>query len=491
MRPATLRTRLLLAAVYLLTVVVVALEVPLAVNLSRRATREFEAALQNDAVLTAARINDDVPLVGPDPASAAAPVTVIREFLDRAARTIPGTRFVVVDSSGRLLADSSNEAEVGTDFATPERPEFDRAFAVPGGRIDVAQRSSETLGEDLMLVTVPVVHQHLAIGAVRASEPMGALAGRVHRSWIGLGAVGLAVILAGMGLAWVLATSLARPVRRLEDAAVRLGRGDLEARAEPSGPAEVATLASSFNRMAGALASNFEAQRSFAANASHQLRTPLTGLRLRLEAITQEGGFAGEQAAAAEAEVDRLNELVEGLLQLAQASSAPSTGRAVELGSLARDAVERWAGTAAEAGTALRAEVRQRAFVWADPAELANVLDNLIENAIRYTPDGTEVVVETGSADGLALLAVRDSGPGIPEAERAHVFERFYRGTTGQQAGPGTGLGLAIVAEVARRWGGEVRLPDGPDGGFELLFPAASEPGRPTDRTSTAARGVS
>jgi len=163
----------------------------------------------------------------------------------------------------------------------------------------------------------------------------------------------------------------------------------------------------------------------------------------------------------------------------------------VELGSLARDAVERWAGTAAEAGTALRAEVRQRAFVWADPAELANVLDNLIENAIRYTPDGTEVVVETGSADGLALLAVRDSGPGIPEAERAHVFERFYRGTTGQQAGPGTGLGLAIVAEVARRWGGEVRLPDGPDGGFELLFPAASEPGRPTDRTSTAARGVS
>jgi signal transduction histidine kinase len=472
----SLRARLLLAAAYILTVVVIALEVPLAMNVDQRATREFEAGLLSNAVLLAARINDDVPNVTGAGARSNAALATMATIVRQTARGVrPPARFVVTDAQGALLADSAGQVAVSTPFGTPQRREFGEALSKPGGTIVISHRFSRTLGQDLLLVSVPVVHQHEAIGVVRASEPTGALRSRVHRIWFGLAGIGLAVMVVGLALAWLLATTLARPVRRLAVIAERLGSGELDARAEPGGPREVASLARSFNSMASALAANIAAQRDFLANASHQLRTPLTGLKLRLEAIEGEGGAAADQARKAGAEADRLNALVEGLLLLARTSSAPTAGESVDVARIARSACERWTGPAQAAAKDLRVNVTDGpAAIRAQPADVEHVLDNLVENAIRYTPAGSTIDVTVGRSEGSVSLVVADDGAGIAQVDREHVFERFYRGRAGTAAGLGTGLGLAIVAEAVQRWGGSIELLDraGPGTTFRVTWPA-------------------
>jgi signal transduction histidine kinase len=463
------RTKLILAAAYLLLVVVIALEIPLGVNISERARSELESSLVAASSVVAARINDDLPDTGLDPLVDPAPPPFIREVVDTTALAT-GTRIVVTDLLGRVVADSADEAQVGEEYMTLDRPEFASVF---DGKIDVRTRHSDMLNTDLLLVTAPVVHNRQVIGAVRLSQTLDEVNDRVRRSLIGLAAIGAAVILVGLGLAWLLSLAIARPVRRLAGTAARLGEGDLEARAEATGKGELAILGRNFNRMADSLAANLRAQRDFLANASHQLRTPLTGLRLRLEAIESEGGPAAVQAAKAQAEVMRLSQLVEDLLELARAISVEATGGRIDLAEAARNAVDRWSGPAAERGKRLVEHIDSPCVVVASPDDLAQLLDNLIENAIRYTPEGTEISVETGTRNGRILLTVADSGPGIAPEDHPRVFERFYRGSAGKKAGPGTGLGLALVSELAERWGGRVRLADGTGARFEASFPPA------------------
>jgi signal transduction histidine kinase len=465
------RARLVLAAAYLLTAVVLALEIPLALNVDRRATSEFQSGVLGNAAILAARVSD---LVAVSNGRAAAPRrSVPLEQIVAGTPRAAGERILVVDGRGRLLADTAGRGGVGTVYATGERPEL---LAALGGRIDTRRRFSETLGEELLLVTVPVVDQAEVVGAVRVAASTAAVDASVRRSWLRLALIGLAVIAAGLGLAWVLAGTVARPVSRLVAAADRLGHGDLDARASGGGPREFEALARAFNRMAETLTANVAAQRDFVANASHQLRTPLTGLKLRLEAIRSRGGEAAEQAAKADLEVDRLGALVGDLLELARASSPEPSGRTVDLGEQGARAVERWRTPAQQAGQTLRLETAAAAAVWADPADMAHILDNLIENAVRYSPAGSEVVVEASSGQAGTSLTVSDSGPGIPPEDRERVFDRFYRGANGRHSGPGTGLGLAIVVELVERWNGRVRLVEGPGTRIEASFPPPTVP---------------
>jgi len=454
------RARLVLAAAYLLAAVVVALAVPLALSVDRRATSELESDVVADATALSGRVADLVRLGATDQLTAVVDAATVGD----------GARTVVVDASGAVLADSAGATAAGEAFATGARPEFEPAL---DGRIDVRERHSETLGEDLLLVTVPVTDRGDAIGALRVSAPLGEVDASVRSSWLALALIGLAVVAAGLVLAWLLAGSLARPVEKLRAAAGRLGRGDLDARVEPEGPREIDELGRSFNRMAGELSENLAAQRDFVANASHQLRTPLTGIKLRLEAIRAEGGTAAEQAAKAEAELDRLSALADDLLELARAAADRSPGETVELGEAVRAAGRRWAQPAAEAGHVLTVADADGGRVWAAPDDLAHILDNLLENAIRYSTRGARIQVGLDRNGERPAFVVSDTGPGIPPAERAHVFDRFYRGAEGRSAGPGTGLGLAIVAELAERWDGRVELLEGPGTRVRASFPAA------------------
>jgi signal transduction histidine kinase len=467
------RARLVLAAAYLVTGVVLALEIPLALNVERRADADFQAAVLGRAAILSTRVSHLVATESGSP-SAGVPAQLAR-FVDESA-TSADERIVVTDDRGRVLADSAGEAALRELYATPERPEFTAALFQ--GRIDYRRRQSETVGAELLLVTVPVVQEDRVVGAVRVSASRSSLAASVHRSWLRLALIGLAVVAATLVLAWILAGSLARPLARLRDVAARLGGGDLDARASPEGPKELSAVATSFNRMADALASNLRAQRDFVANASHQLRTPLTGVKLRLEAIRAEtGGAAAAHAVKAEAEVDRLGELVDDLLELARATTVSATGTTFDLAEVADAAVERWRPSASDAGQTVVIGGREQARVFAHPADLAHVVDNLIENALRYCPPGTRITLETASSDGAATLVVADDGPGIAEEDRARVFERFYRGSNGRRSGAGTGLGLAIVSELVGRWGGEVRLLDGPGTRIAAVFART-----PTDR---------
>ncbi len=262
----SLRARLLAAFAYVLVIVIVALEVPLGLNLSRRVDAEVRSEAQGQAQLLAAsasgRLGDRAGL----------------SQLVRSAAGDLGGRVIVVDRRGRVLADSATPAARGTSYAG--RPEVARALS---GRTSQGERFSSSLDADLLFTAVPVLADGRPAGAVRVTQSVDAVQSEVRGDIAALVGVGVIALLLGLGVAWLLAGSLARPLRALAAAARRVAGGDLDARAEVTGSSEQREVALAFNEMTERLARALRSQHEFVANASHQLRTPLTGLRLRLE----------------------------------------------------------------------------------------------------------------------------------------------------------------------------------------------------------------
>jgi two-component system, OmpR family, sensor kinase len=453
----SLRLQLLGAFAYVLLLIIVALEVPLALNLARRIDAEVrnEAAAQAFVVAAGAsgRMNRPQQLA---------------DLVRTAARDL-GARVLVVNKSGRLVADSG-EQPLGRVYRSPARPEI--ATALRGTRAQ-GERHSDTLGEDLLFTAVPVTSNGV-VGAVRVTQSLDAVHSRIRRGVLALVAIGAFALVVGLALGWFLASSLSRPLRDLAATARRVEAGDLEARAKVAGAREQREVASAFNDMAERLGAVLGAQREFVANASHQLRTPLTGLLLRLEAAGAKAGpDAQPELEAAEREVTRLARLLSSLLTLAREGDQPVSGRPVSLARAAERAHDRWAGAAEQEGRALELVGNGDATVSASDEDLAILLDNLIENALRYSP--SRVALDWGRDGGEAWLAVLDEGPGLAAGEETKLFERFARGSAGRERS-GTGLGLAIVQTLAHRWRGEASLANRLEGGTraEVRFPAAA-----------------
>jgi two-component system, OmpR family, sensor kinase len=457
----SLRARLLAAFAYVLVLVIVALEVPLALNLSKRVDAEVKSEAQGQASLIAStvsgRLGDDREL---------------RRIL-ASAETDLGGRVIVVDRRGRLIADSAGAGLEAASYAS--RPEVADAL---DGRAGQGTRHSDTLGEDVLFTAVPVLRAGRTVGAVRVTQSVDAVQTEVRNDVLALIAVGFAALALGLGVAWLLAGSLARPLRGLASAARRVAGGDLEARAEPEGSSEQREVAAAFNDMTGRLGHSLRAQREFVANASHQLRTPLTGLRLRLEAaeLKTSDPEVKRELTAAERETERLAHLLGQLLSLAREPDSKS-GERLDLAEEAEAAVHRWEAPARSSGHELVLTGAGGAEAEASRADVAAMLDNLIENALNYSPAGTTVTIEVAGDPRWARLAVLDEGPGIAADEGERVFERFYRGS-GSTGTDGTGLGLAVVDALARRWGGEASLANRAPGGAraEVRLPAKALP---------------
>ena len=276
-----------------------------------------------------------------------------------------------------------------------------------------------------MATAVPIVGrgpgaQPTVVGAVRITQSMAAVNENVRRVTLGVLAIGAGGLLAGLILAFALSGSLARPLRRLAKAAQRFGSRDLSVRAgDIRGPRRSSSLRARSTGWPSASRTRVQAQRAFAANASHQLRTPLTGMKLRLESAIADTADEGlrRELVAAEAEVDRLSAIVDRLLATASRTEGHPP-RSIDLAATARRAAERWIAPAREAGTELVVDAHA-ATALAHAEDVDQILDNLVDNAIAYAPGRVEI--SAGLANGHAFVAVRDHGPGIGEDELPSV----------------------------------------------------------------------
>ncbi|MFF5927672.1 sensor histidine kinase [Streptomyces hydrogenans] len=308
------------------------------------------------------------------------------------------------------------------------------------------------------------------VGAVRVRYATADLTDRLWRIWgfRAILAVGVLAVAAGLGA--IVARLLTKPLRQLNDMASRFGDGDLTARSPVTGPQETRTLARTLNQGAERLDTLVASQRIFVADASHQLRTPLTALRLSLDNIADgvDDEFVREDVEQATAEVVRMSRLVSGLLVLARAEAKVSAPEPLALRELVEERLKVWRPAADERGVTivLTGDADDRARVLAGAGNLDQVLDNVLSNALEVSPDrGTITVrVETGGPEE-AVLEVLDQGPGMSAAEQARAFDRFWRGQ-GLTGRSGSGLGLAIVKQLVTDDGGTVTLRDAPGGGL-------------------------
>ena len=378
-----------------------------------------------------------------------------------------GARVVVVDDSLLLIADSDNS---GLDRSF-DRPEIQSAL---DGSLTSDIRYSATLATDLRYVAAPVVKGQRVVAAVRLSLPEDQVVAAVRRTQGWLAVFVVAVVVAAAGIAWLLARSIAAPLEDVADVA-RVLPEDLALRAQDDrGPREVREVASALNSTASRLGDMIDRAERVAADASHHLRTPLTGVRLRLEAIeeTSEEPAIVAEAAAATAEVDRLTRRIDQVLALAKSDAAAFAPEDIDVTAVVADRVDASELLATVRSLAIGADIEADVRVRAVMGSVARAADEIIGNALSYARSRIDVSVHREQAFGV--LRVEDDGPGIPSAERSRVLQRFVRGSSA--APGGSGLGLALVAESAAATGGAVAVGESALGGcsIEVRWPLAA-----------------
>ena len=456
MRRFSLRARLAAGAVAAIAVAVVLLGAAVLARLDSQLDGALDTALRGRAI-DVARLAATTPGVLDQPGSLEGRLGGSALFVQ------------VVDARGRLVARSSG---LGSRVL-PDRG------AARAARVERrAGYGDDALGDEPIRVYAAPLGElgrgPAAGGAVIVAGTTAEIATTLDttRRFVVIGALAAAVV-AGL-LATLLAAGALRPLRRLSAGARVIERsGDASARL-PIPPArdEVGELAGTLNAMLASLEGARAAEQRFVGDASHELRTPLTALRGNVAYLVRHGADA-EALADVEADVERLSGLLDDLLALAREdAAAPVRGEPVDLAALARtaagtDPLARFAGASGPA------------VVHGEAPALERALGNLVRNARKHGPEGGGIELAAGGDDRVAWVSVADEGPGLPPAEAAHAFERFWRGSAAR--GEGSGLGLAIVRAIAERHGGHVRV----DGArFTLELPALTDVSRPARRTA-------
>ncbi|HEX6703484.1 MAG TPA: ATP-binding protein [Albitalea sp.] len=277
---------------------------------------------------------------------------------------------------------------------------------------------------------------------------------------------------------WRVAALTLRPLRSVAADVRRRDEQSLAPLPTEDLPEEVSPLVTAFNQLLQRLSRSLDAQRAFVSDAAHELRSPLTALKLQLQLLRRapDDAARGEAIAALGDGIERAVRLVEQLLTLARSEpgAPPATMEALDLSEVVRQAVADTVPFALARGSELELEADAPVPVRGDRTLLSVLARNLADNALRYAPAGSKVQITVRRDGGGAVLHVDDAGPGIPPGERERVFDRFYRRAASADEA-GTGLGLAIVKSVAALHGANVALADAPLGGLRVVvrFPSA------------------
>jgi signal transduction histidine kinase len=454
-----MRVRLVGTYLALLALVLLALEIPLAVNVAASDTQRMVIDRNVDAARFASLA---------DPALRTGKTVFLNDELHRY-YDLYGIAAAIADRDGRLVS-------VTGDPGAFENRAVRRAVAraLTGERVG-AGHTVWPWQRGPLTIAVPVTTNGEVVGAVITLSPTDGIRSTVDNSWAGLALGGVLAAIVFVLVAVLLARWILRPVARLDTAAHRISGGEFDARVSAElGPPELRRLARSFNTMADDVTDALDQQRAFVAHASHQLRNPLTALRIRVEEL---GGFITDPAGKEEHrlamdETGRLRRILDGLLALAQAERGQHDTEVVDAATIADERVSGWQPLARQHEITLRRTGCATAPVRAVPTAVGQALDALIDNALKFAGPGAAVTVEVAPGKESVELHVVDDGPGLDGADRVRATERFWRAANTQNI-DGSGLGLPIATVLVRASGGQLDLlPAEPKGlDARLRFP--------------------
>jgi signal transduction histidine kinase len=450
------KLRLIGALVTVAVLILLVFSIPLASFVAQVERERLITALERDAFVLAGHAKETLNT------TAGAVLPSLQPYVDSYSKS-SDARIVVTNASGLVVASSDPTIAFGRDFSN--RLEVAGALK---GLPAVGERDSATLGERLLFVAVPVLLGDTVLGVVRFSNPKSVVDKEVQDRVRGIAAAGLITLLAAALVAIPLALTIARPISRLKSSTDRLADGDFSVHADDSkGPPEVRELSRSFNAMAGRIGLMLENQQHFSGAVSHQLRTPLTALRLRLDQAQDAVGDDTSPVAialdASRVEIDRLQEMIEQLLALSRLEGGSAATVTVNASVIVRNRIEVWESLAAERHITFTVRGLDSTPCVALEGALEQIVDNYIDNALTAAPDNSAITIEVHRVQRHIHVDVIDEGPGLSEEKRALAFERFWRGSTTENA-PGTGLGLAIVRQLAVASGGVAELLPRTDG---------------------------
>lgn len=472
--PNTIRWRLIASSLLAIGIPLLLFAVVLTTLLWRFYLGQLEQELQTKALVIADAVQPILSPSSPDDDLRLA--TIVGRW-----RRYSRMRVTVVDGRGTIRAATVQE-DVGSRFNEERRPGLSRALS---GEINATVWKNPRYGfEDTMYANLPVFEGASVIGAVRVAYTLTEIQSNVRRIQ-GTVAAGFGIYAALVVVfTLALARTIARPLEQLQESAQVLASGDLSHRVTVRGGLEVTELGATLNRMAERLQHLEGMRRQYVANVSHELRTPLAVLRGMIETLLQYG--KGDPALLDRylprmlGQTDRLARLAAQFLDLAQIESGNLLGELepVRLREVAEEVLQTCHPRASARGVTLRIEsAEELPPVQADRDRLVQVLLNLVDNAVRHTPEGGSVTVCLGAGPDRVSIQVRDTGEGIPEEHLPRLFERFYRvdASRSRKSG-GTGLGLSIVRQIVEAHGGSIGVESRPGVGttFRVDLPQSA-----------------
>jgi signal transduction histidine kinase len=454
--------RLNLLLTGLLAVVLLALGIPLGEVLRGSMTHDMFVDRLNDTTRIAA----------------AAAQSGYGEGLDPLALQLE--RYHAVYNVSAYVVDQSRSIRVASDAGqVPDDPRVSRlVVAALGGRHSETAADQWPWERRPMVIAEPIRRGGDVIGAVVTVSSTARLRDRVWRAWALLAAGGCALLIGGFSLSSRLARWVLRPVHDLSSVTNEMGSGRLDARVAAAGPPELRRLAMSFNAMADEVQHAIERQRAFVADASHQLRNPLTALIIRLDDLAARApAHLQADAVHATEEGRRLAGMLERMLGLARAEHAGHEPVWQPIGPVVRKRVDAWSPVARSRDVSLRVETSIELSAVMVAQSVSEALDAILDNALKFAPGGSDVIIAGYREPLHAVICVRDFGPGLLPAELSRFGDRFWRSPAHQNVS-GFGLGLSIVRALIEPWGGRLIpvLPTGrPGEGLEvrMLLPRA------------------